>query len=79
MYKSLIKKYNIGSAILVFLVIFIIFAYLKPHFLYSKNGALRTFGLGKSNSTILPIWLFAILLAILSYLLVLFVIRLQSQ
>ena len=75
MYKSLIKKHSISTAIIIFLVIFIIFAYLKPHFLYGKDNSLRTFGLGKSNSTILPIWLFVIILAIMSYLLVLYLIR----
>ena len=75
MYKTLIKKNSISTAIIVFLVIFIIFAYLKPHFLYAKDGSLRTFGLGKSNCTILPIWLFVIVLAIMSYLLVLHYLR----
>ena len=75
MYKSLIKKNNIGTAIVIFLAIFIIFAYLKPHFLYAKDGSLRTFGLGKSNCTILPVWLFVIILAIMSYLFVLYYLR----
>ena len=75
MYKTFIKKNSISTAIIIFLVIFIIFAYLKPHFLYAKDGSLRTFGLGKSNCTILPIWLFVIVLAIMSYLLVLHYLR----
>ena len=75
MYKSLIRKNNISTAIIIFLVIFIIFAFLKPHFLYAKDGSLRTFGLGKSNCTILPIWLFVIILAIISYLVVLHYLR----
>ena len=60
MYKTFIKNNSINTSIIIFLVIFIIFAYLKPHFLYAKDGSLRTFGLGKSNCTILPIWLFVI-------------------
>ena len=75
MYKTFIKKNSISTPIIIFLVIFIIFAYLKPHFLYAKDGSLRTFGLGKSNCTILPIWLFVIVLAIMSYLLVLHYLR----
>ena len=68
MYKSFIKKNNIGVAIVIFLIIFIIFAFIKPHFLYNKNGGLRIFGLGKSNSSIIPYWLFVIIIAIMSYL-----------
>ena len=72
MYKSLIKKNNISAAIVLFIIIFIIFFYLKPGFLFNKNGALRNFGLGKSNSSIIPLWLFVIILAILSYLFILY-------
>jgi hypothetical protein len=62
---------NINLSILVFLTIFIIFVYIKPNFMYNKNGLLRNFGIGKRNSTVLPIWLIVILLAIISYVLVL--------
>ena len=72
MYKSLIKKNNISAAIVLFIIIFIIFVYLKNCFLFNKNGALRNFGLGKSNSSIIPLWLFVIILAILSYLFILY-------
>ena len=71
MYKSFIRKNNISSAIILFLVMFIFLIFFKPHFLYAKDGSLRTFGIGKSNATILPIWLFVIILSIFSYLLVL--------
>ena len=57
MYKSFIRKNNISTAIILFLLLFIIFIYIKPNFLFNKKGALRNFGLGKTNSTILPIWL----------------------
>jgi len=62
---------NINISILVFLTIFIIFLYIKPNFIYNKNGLLRNFGIGKRNSTVLPLWLMVILLAIISYILVL--------
>ena len=62
---------NINISILVFLTIFIIFIILKPNFIYNKNGLLRNFGIGKRNSTVLPLWLMVILLAIISYILVL--------
>lgn len=76
MYKSFIKKYSISSAILLFLLIFIIFVYLKPCFLFNNDGSIRNFGLGKSKCSIIPIWLFSIFIAILSYVLVLYFINL---
>jgi quinol-cytochrome oxidoreductase complex cytochrome b subunit len=71
MYKSFIRKNNISSAIILFLLLFILFVYIKPNFLFNKSGALRNFGLGKTNSTILPIWLLVIITAIASYLIIL--------
>lgn len=71
MYKNKLKN-NINLSIIIFIVLFIIFVYMKPNFLYTKNGCLRTFGLGKNNCSIFPIWLFVIVLAIFSYLIVLY-------
>ena len=72
MYKSFIRKNNISAAITIFLIFFIIFITIKPNFLFNKKGALRNFGLGKTNTTILPIWLLVIIMAIVSYLFVLY-------
>jgi len=68
MYKSFVKNNNISTSIILFLVIFVIIIYIKPHFIFNKNGLLRNFGLGKSNTTIFPIWLFVVIIAIISYL-----------
>lgn len=72
MYKSFIRKNNISTSIIIFLILFIIFVNLKPNFLFNRKGALRNFGIGKSDTTILPIWLLVIIIAILSYLFVLY-------
>jgi hypothetical protein len=40
---------------------------------------LRPFGVGYKNTTILPLWLASILLAIFSYFVVLYVIHLRYQ
>lgn len=71
MYKSFIRKNNISTSIIIFLILFIIFVNVKPNFLFNRKGALRNFGIGKSDTTILPIWLLVIIIAILSYLFVL--------
>jgi hypothetical protein len=43
-----------------------------PHFLYNQDGSLREFGIGYKKKTVIPIWLVALILAILSYLFVLY-------
>lgn len=59
-------------SIIIFVIIFTIVQMLKPPFLYNKDGSLREFGVGYKNKTILPVWLFSIILGILSYVVVLY-------
>ena len=61
------SKYTKHYSIILFFFVFLFFIFLKPNFLYNKKGVFRNFGLGKKNSTIIPIWLFIIILSILSY------------
>jgi uncharacterized membrane protein YozB (DUF420 family) len=71
MYRSYIAKNPTLVSVLLFLVIFITIQIGKPSFLYRDDGSIREFGIGYRNKTILPIWLLAIVLGILSYLFVL--------
>jgi len=72
MYKTFIKKNNLSATMILFLILYLFFVYLKPNFIFNKSGGIRNFGLGKVNSTVLPIWLVVILLAIMSYMSVLY-------
>jgi hypothetical protein len=49
----------------------------KPNIMFDKNGKPREFGIGYKNKTILPLWLAVIILAILSYLIILCYINLK--
>lgn len=68
--KNLIRNNLAGSAIVLYIIVFMLVQYMNPSFLYNEDGSLREFGVGYSNKTVLPIWLIAILLGILSYLFV---------
>ena len=59
-------------SIVIFLLVFGIVQMIKPGFLYNKDSSLRQFGIGYKNKTILPLWLFSIILGILIYLFVLY-------
>ena len=72
MYRSYISKNPTLASIVLFLVIFITIQIGKPGFLYNRDGSIRDFGIGYRNKTILPLWLLAIILGILSYLFVLY-------
>ena len=71
MKKSIIRNNITSFSILLFVIIFAIIQIISPSFLYNDDGSIRQFGLGTKKRTVLPIWLFAIIVAILSYLLVL--------
>ena len=65
-----INLFSIG----IFLTLFTLLKFAKPHFLYNDDGTLRDFGVGYKRKTVLPGWFVAIILAILSYLSVLYYI-----
>ena len=73
--RTFIAQNKVNAAIILFLMLFSIFHFLKPGFAYNKEGGFRPFGLGFRNKTVVPVWVIAILLAIFSYLFVLFWIQ----
>lgn len=74
-FTTLIRNNLAGSAILLYVVVFMLVQYMNPSFLYNEDGSLREFGIGYSSKTVLPIWLVAIILGILSYLTVYYISR----
>ncbi len=45
---------------------------MKPRLLYDTDGSFRQFGVGYRHKTVIPIWLVSIILAIFSYIAVLY-------
>jgi hypothetical protein len=74
-FMTLIRNNLAGSAILLYVIVFMLVQYMNPSFLYNEDGSLREFGIGYSSKTVLPIWLVAIILGILSYLAVYYISR----
>lgn len=54
-------------AIILFIIGFSIVHLWKPSIVYHRDGSLRTFGLGYRKRTVVPLWLVVFLLAIFSY------------
>ena len=75
MNRIFFKKHLTTLSILLFISLFSILQVLKPAFLYNQDGSLRTFGLRKNKSTIIPLWAATCALAIFSYL---FILRLTN-
>jgi hypothetical protein len=70
--KKFVRFHTVNIAIIIFLIAFSIIHYVKPSALYNKDGGFRPFGLGYRHKTVIPIWIVAIVLAIFSYLAVLY-------
>ena len=70
--RNFIKKNIISFSVIVFVLVYVIIIKLKPNFLYTRDGTLRSFGLGYKNKTIIPLWLDAIIISILSYIVILY-------
>jgi hypothetical protein len=66
--RGFIKRNVLSVTIVLFIIVFGAVNYIKPGLMYNEHGELRPFGIGYSHKTIMPVWLFAIILAILSYL-----------
>ena len=73
--RKFVSKNKVSFAVLLFLAIFVGFHTWKPSFAYADSGAFRPFGIGYKHKTVIPIWLIAMLLAIISYLAILVLIR----
>lgn len=72
--RKMLRIYKVPFAVFIFIILFGTFHTIKPSFAYMPNGAYRPFGVGYKHKTVVPVWLVAIFLAILSYLGILFVL-----
>lgn len=79
MYHPLVRENKTLVSTILFLILFGFIQLLKPSFLYNSDGSIREFGVGYRNKTIMPLWLFSIVLGILCYLLVLYYLSLSSS
>lgn len=70
--RSFVRVHKVSFAVCIFMVLFTIIHIIKPALLYTPDGGFRQFGVGYKQKTVVPIWIVAILLAIFSYLGVLY-------
>ena len=75
MIKLFIRNHVILATIILFLSVFSLLVITKPKFMFNKDGTIKQFGLGYTQKTVLPIWLIAIILAIMSYFVVIYYVN----
>lgn len=68
MFNNLISRDALSIvSIFIFIILFGIINAFRPSIIYNKDMSFRRFGIGYKNKTVVPIWLFAVILAILVY------------
>ena len=72
--NKFVRIHKINFAILIFLVVFTMIHIYKPLLMYNEDGGFRPFGIGYRHKTVIPIWIASIVVAIFSYLAVLYYI-----
>lgn len=72
MNRNFIRRNITSVAIVIFVVVYAFIVLSKTPLIYNKDGYLREFGVGYSSRSVLPAWLIAILVAIISYFSVLY-------
>ena len=70
--NKFVRIHKINFAILIFLVVFTMIHIYKPLLMYNEDGGFRPFGIGYRHKTVIPIWIASIVVAIFSYLAVLY-------
>ena len=62
------------AAVVLYIAIYVLIVVTKPSLIFNRDGSVRQFGLAFSRRTIVPIWLAAVVLAVLCYMVVLYYI-----
>ncbi len=70
--KGYIRYHKLNVSILIFIAMFFIIHTIKPTMLYNNDGSFRQFGVGYRHKTVIPIWGVSIVMAIFSYLSVMY-------
>jgi hypothetical protein len=72
MLKGFVRYHKLSISIIIFLILFSIVHMMKPTMLYNDDGSFRQFGVGYRHKTVIPIWFVSMIIAIFSYLFVMY-------
>ena len=75
----MLEQFNeLFLVLIVYILLYSIVITLKPDIIFNNiNDCTRPFGVGYKHTTILPLWLVSILVAILSYFIVLYILHIR--
>jgi hypothetical protein len=73
--ESVVRKNPKLWMITIYLFLVAAFVAVRPAVAFGKDGQIRPFGTGKKDSTVFPLWWWVFVLAVVSYLAVVWVLR----
>jgi hypothetical protein len=62
-------------AVTIYLLLVAAFLYVRPAVAFGQDGRIRPFGTGQKDSTVFPLWWWVFVLAAVSYLAVVWILR----
>ena len=74
---STARTHTLLASISLFLVLYAMLCKASPSFAFDSKGRAKQFGIGIKRRTVTPVWLVAVLIAIASYVIVLYVSNIQ--
>jgi hypothetical protein len=64
---ELVRQHPIQASIVLYFIIVSVILLIQPNMIFNRSGVPRDFGVGDNRRTIYPLWLVCILVAILSF------------
>ena len=65
--REFMRDNKILATFVIFMAMFLAMMMIRPALVFNRDGSIKEFGLGYTNRTVLPIWLFVIVFAIFAY------------
>jgi hypothetical protein len=62
-----IRDATLLTAAVIFVVLYGLLVYWAPAAVFDARGNMRTFGIGRPETTVVPLWMCVMMLAVLSY------------
>jgi hypothetical protein len=76
--SKFILKNRLLVSFIVFTIFFSLVILIKPNFIFDRDGSFREFGVGNTSKTVIPMWVFVIFIALMSYYLVNYIIAIPK-
>jgi hypothetical protein len=72
--EAIIRNQPRMTMVTIYLLLVAAFLYLRPAVAFGKDGRIRPFGTGQKDSTVFPLWWWVFVLAVVSYLAVVWIL-----